>query len=51
MTQAALQRITAGSLAVAGLLIALFWITHPETLAAPDVCQPLRRHRAGVDGC
>ncbi len=48
MTQTTFQRTAAATLALAGLLIAIFWITHPETLNNPDGYQ--RQHLLGLIG-
>ena len=48
MTQTTLQRIFGAVLALAGLLIGVFWITHPQTLNDPDGYQ--RQHLLGLIG-
>ncbi|MBI3959082.1 MAG: hypothetical protein HY328_09755 [Chloroflexi bacterium] len=48
MTQSRFQRVSAVSLALTGLLLAIFWITHAETLADPVAYQ--RQHWLGLAG-
>lgn len=48
MTHPIIERIAAVALALAGTLLAIFWITHRETLADPDAYQ--RQHMLGLVG-